>query len=508
MARYTRHSLTSILNATPSRSFAPRLYRSAINPAISKRLYSQTTLQEPDQPVINTSVPGPISQAKLKDLDQLQDTRAALFAADYTRSVGNYIADADGNLLLDLYAQIASIPLGYNSPTILKASQSEEMLVALANRPSLGVLPPQDWADKLRNTFMSVAPKGLDQIFTAMCGSCANETAYKAAFMHLRAKQRGTDKFTPEEEASCMRNIGPGSPDLAILSFKGGFHGRLFGSLSSTRSKAIHKLDIPAFNWPSAPFPTLRYPLDKYASENQAEEARCLEETEKILKEWRDRLAAVIIEPIQSEGGDRHASVNYFREIRRLAKDNDVLFIVDEVQTGAGASGKFWAHEHWDLETPPDMVTFSKKMQAAGFYHTSKLRPPHPMRNFNTWLGDPVRTIQAQALIKAIKEDNLLEQVQTVGKYLLGHLQPLGVRYHRIIQNVRGIGTLLAFDCPTTELRNELLTILRNEGVNMGGAGDRSVRFRPMLTLEKKHVNIFLTRLESALNKMYQKHWP
>ena len=101
--------------------------------------------------------------------------------------------------------------------------------------------------------------------------------------MAYRARERGQTDFTKEELDSCMVNAKPGSPDLTVLSFKSGFHGRLFGSLSATRSKAIHKVDIPAFDWPVAPFPELKYPLEEHVKENVAEEKRCLEEYEQIL---------------------------------------------------------------------------------------------------------------------------------------------------------------------------------------------------------------------------------
>lgn len=155
----------------------------------------------------------------------------------------------------------------------------------------------------------------------------------------------------------------PGSPDLTVLSFKGGFHGRLFGSLSTTRSKAIHKLDIPAFDWPSAPFPALKYPLEEHTAENKAEEERCLQQAEKTIKEWKSQgrpVAALIVEPIQSEGGDFHASPAFFRGLRKITRDNGVFMICDEVQTGVGATGTFWAHEKWGLGAAdsPDFVTF------------------------------------------------------------------------------------------------------------------------------------------------------
>lgn len=137
------------------------------------------------------------------------------------------------------------------------------------------------------------------------------------------------------------------------------------------------------------------YPLEENVSENRREEEKCLEQFESILKTWHNPIAAIIIEPIQGEGGDNQASPYFYQKLREITKKNDILMIVDEVyifeftskvQTGVGATGKFWAHEHWNLTVPPDIVTFSKKMQGAGFYHNMDLRPTQTYRNFNTWM--------------------------------------------------------------------------------------------------------------------------
>ncbi|KAJ2394682.1 hypothetical protein GGI05_001928, partial [Coemansia sp. RSA 2603] len=230
---------------------------------------SPAQLVEPREPHVATSeIPGPASTAALKRLATIQDTRAAAFVADYAKSVGNYIVDADGNALLDLYCQIASIPVGYNNPALLAAARSHQMATALANRPALGVYPSTDWPDLLTESFLRVKPKGLDMVFTSAHGSDANEIAYKAAFMHYARTRRGDKSFSAAELDSVMDNSPPGAPHVAIMSFSAGFHGRTFGALSTTRSKAIHKLDIPAFAWPRAPFPQLRYPLDKHAEAN------------------------------------------------------------------------------------------------------------------------------------------------------------------------------------------------------------------------------------------------
>jgi 4-aminobutyrate aminotransferase/(S)-3-amino-2-methylpropionate transaminase len=454
--------------------------------------------EESAEPVLKTQIPGPESQKYIERLSKVFDTRSLNMMADYQKSYGNYISDPDGNTLLDVYAQIASIPVGYNNPNLLKAAQSPEMASAIINRPALGNFPQHDWAEILETGILTVAPKGLNQVFTGQSGSDANELAYKAAFMWKRQQQRGGHhvEFTDEEISSSMINQTPGAPELSILSFTSAFHGRLFGSLSTTRSKPIHKLDIPAFDWPRAPFPKCKYPLDQYAAENAAEEQRCLDETERLIKEWHNPPAAVVVEPIQSEGGDNHASPNFFRGLRELTKKHNILFIVDEVQTGVGATGKFWAHEHWGLSSPPDMVTFSKKAQTAGYYFgNNDLRPNKPYRQFNTWMGDPARALLFRAIIREIERLDLVNNTAKTGAYLYDGLARLAEKYPNEIQNLRGKGqgTFIAWDSPR---RDQVLAKAKTVGINIGGSGERAVRLRPMLIFQNHHADILLERLE------------
>jgi 4-aminobutyrate aminotransferase/(S)-3-amino-2-methylpropionate transaminase len=304
-----------------------------------------------------------------------------------------------------------------------------------------------------------------------------------------------------------MKNQAPGSPDdMVILSFQQAFHGRLLGSLSTTASKAIHKVDIPAFNWPKAPFPKLKYPLDEHEEYNRRIEKEALEVADTIMGEGK--VAGVIIEPVQSEGGDNHgrvlhkkekhkltcrplASPEFFRQLQALCKKHDALFIVDEVQTGVGATGTFWAHEAWNLPTPPDIVTFSKKFQAAGFYMHPRLRPDQPYRLYNTWMGDPVRAMQAARIVQEIKNKNLLDNVKEVGQYLQDHLKKIPK-----VENVRGQGSFIAFDMDD---RDAFLTEMRQRGVNMGGCGEKTVRLRPMLTFQRHHADILLNTMRKTI---------
>jgi len=398
------------------------------------------------------------------------------------------------------YAQIASIPLGYNNPTLLKAARSDEMINGIINRPALGNFPPTDWADVLKSGILKVAPKGLNQVFTAMAGSDANETAFKAAFMWRRQRDRGgyNVEFTEEELQSAMENKAPGASNLSILSFRTAFHGRLFGTLSTTRSKPIHKIDIPAFDWPQATFPKLKYPLDQFAAENAAAEKAALEEVEHLIQHYHVPPAAVIVEPIQSEGGDNHASPAFFRGLREITRKHGVLLIVDEVQTGVGATGRFWAHEHWDLPHPPDMVTFSKKAQTAGYYFGNpELRPNKPYRQFNTWMGDPARALLFRAIIDEIERLDLVRHTAKVGDYLFQKLEDLAVRFPGQFENLRGkgMGTFIAFDHPN---RDEFLIKAKKFGINIGGSGQSAVRLRPMLVFEEKHADILVEALEKV----------
>ena len=444
---------------------------------------------EPKAPRVVTSIPGPKSKAAIDELIQIFDIRSINMMVNYQNSFGNYVADLDGNVLLDVYAQIASIPVGYSNPQLLQVATSPEMASAIINRPALGNFPQHDYAKILKNGILKVAPTGLNQVFTASAGSEANELAYKAAFMWKRRQERGGGDAEPtaEEVSSSMNNQMPGSPHMSILSFRSAFHGRLFGSLSTTRSKPIHKLDIPAFDWPQASFPHIKYPLDQFTAENAAEEQRCLEETEHLIQTFHNPVAAVIVEPIQSEGGDNHASPAFFRSLREITKRNNVLLIVDEVQTGIGATGKFWAHEHWSLTEPADMVTFSKKAQTAGYYFGNKdLVPTKPYRQFNTWMGDPARCILFRAIIDEIERLDLVNNAKNTGEYLYAGLERLQQQYPGQILNLRGKGqgTFLAWDSPR---RDEFLKAAKGLGLVVGGSGERAIRLRPMLVFQRHH---------------------
>ncbi|KAK3599279.1 hypothetical protein CHS0354_028634 [Potamilus streckersoni] len=461
--------------------------------------------KEPPGPSMKTEVPGPRSKELLANLDAIQNTGGVYFFVDFERSQGNYIVDADGNVMLDLYTQISSIPIGYNHPRLIRAVQNPANLASFVNRPALGTYPPSDWVTRLQSALLSVAPPGLKQVQTMMCGACSVEHSQKAAFIRYMARQRGGKPPTKEEQDSALINAAPGCPPLSILSFKNAFHGRTMGALACSHTKWLHKLDFPAPDWPIAPFPMLKYPLEDFKAENKKEEESCLAQVQEIIEKYNKAgkpVAGIIVEPAQAEGGDNFATGHFFVGLQKIAKEFNSALMIDEVQTGCGATGKFWAHEHFNLPEAPDIVIFSKKMMSGGFFYKDAFRPAEPFRIFNTWVGDPTKIILLGEVVKVIKEENLLDNVQKTGEYMMKGLKQLEKTSNGFVSRVRGLGSYGSIDFPDADKRDKVIHQLKQQGVNCGACGYKGLRFRPMLTLQKHHVDILLDRLNSVVKSM------
>lgn len=430
-------------------------------------------------PIINSK-----NTTNLQKIDQIQDIRNVKLLANLEKCSGNYLVDADDNVYLDMFCNIASLPLGYNHPKLLETAKSEACANLLVQRSALGVVPPSNW-DSLLKKVMSIAPSGMDYLHTGCgCGSGAIENAFKSSFLYYM-KKWGDE--SPEKLESAMLNSLPGSPELDVLSFSKGFHGRTMGCLSASRSNSLHKVNIPAFKWPMAPFPKLKYPLEEFVEENKKEEDRCLEEVRQIIKNNKNPIAAMIIEPIQAEGGDNHASPYFFNNLRNIAYEKDITFIVDEVQTGFGPTGHLWAHQSWNLDHQPDIVSFAKKLQIAGFFTNHKYKPNHVYQIFNTWMGDPVRTLMLSTIIDVVKEDNLIENTKETGNYLMTNMK---ADLPEKLYNLRGMGTFIAFD--SEDNQKDVVEYFSKKGILIGVCGAKSFRLRPSLIYTQKEADIFL----------------
>jgi 4-aminobutyrate aminotransferase/(S)-3-amino-2-methylpropionate transaminase len=453
---------------------------------------------EPRCARVVTPVPGPRTEELRTRHQRHQDARTIHYYQDARRSRGNYAVDVDGNTLLDVYGHIACVPLGYNHKALVDAWTSERFAWLASFRPALGIAPPPEWVDLVEGPFMRCAPRGHECVMTVATGAEAVENALKAAFAWKARRRRGSAGWSPEDWVSVMHNRQSGINELKVISFEGGFHGRTLGALSATRSKAIHKLDFPAFDWPVVPFPSNRFPLADHIDKNRAAEARSLQMLEDTLRCEQGTVAAVIVEPIQGEGGDRHASAEFFRALRTLTTQYEAAFIVDEVQTGLGATGTFWAHEQWHLEEPPDIVTWSKKFQLGGLHLRRDFMPAEPWRLFNTFLGDPLRAAQAEVILDVVQRDQLVAHTRRTGEKLVSALASLTAQFPALFSEPRGAGTFAAIDVCDAASRDRLLHEARQRGLEAGGSGERSVRFRPALVYGARHVDETIALLAAA----------
>ncbi|KAJ3642730.1 hypothetical protein Zmor_025488 [Zophobas morio] len=374
----------------------------------------------------------------------------------------------------------------------------------MINRPALGVFPGEDQPKRVHSVVSQIAPC-LPKINLMMCGACANEQAFKNVFIAYQRKKRGKKDFTDEEKHTAVINQPPGAPNLCILSFAGAFHGRTTGALATTHTKFIHKIDFPSLDWPVAHFPLYKYPLGEHERENAVEDKKSLAQVEDLIATYNKKdtpVAGVIVEPIQSEGGNNEASPKYFQELQKIVKKNNAYLVFDEVQTGGGGTGKFWCHEYFDLPVPPDAVTFSKKFCLGGYFHSDELTPDKPFRVFNTWMGDPGKVIMLETIIRVMREQDLLDNVQEAGARLKCGLFELEEEFSEIMNSVRGPGTFLAFNIVKPELRDTVLQKLLQKGVLCGGCGDLGIRFRPALIFQKHHAEIVLDKLREVLKEV------
>ena len=226
---------------------------------------------EPEAPILKTAYPGPETQKNIAEYGLTSCNLAQQFPIDLQESIGNYVADVDGNKYLDVFTSISCLPMGYNHPSMLAATKKPFMRHALATRTGMGVYPPKEYPEIVKKAFMDVAPKGMTRFSGAMCGTCSVEGAFKHVFIaHAQKKRGGMDVPQSQEDLeTAMTNQAPGCPRTSILSFNSGFHGRLIGALSATRTNPLHKLDFPAFNWPAAEPPRYKYPLSENADYNK-----------------------------------------------------------------------------------------------------------------------------------------------------------------------------------------------------------------------------------------------
>ncbi len=412
---------------------------------------------------------------------------------DMKRSRGSYLYDARSDRpILDFFSCFATIPIGYNHPRMADPEFREALMEAALTKPSTSDIYTEHFA-RFVETFSELAvPKNYrDHMFFVEGGTLAIENTLKTAFDWKIRKNLAT---------------GKGEKGTKVLHFRNAFHGRSGYSLSMTNTADPRKtMYFPKFDWPRLSCPKLSFPVteavvkDVAAAEEQVER-----EIRAACAANPDDVAALILEPIQGEGGDNHFRPELFRRLRKLADELDFLFILDEVQTGVGLTGSMWCFEQMGVE--PDMFAFGKKTQVCGFAANHRVDevPDNVFRVSSrinsTWGGNLVDMIRCGKYLEIIAEDNLVENARVVGEYLQGRLAELATEFPGTMSNVRGRGLFIAFDLPDKETRDKTLAACLENGMMGLASGANAVRFRPHLVLSKDEADEGVRKLRRALS--------
>lgn len=400
------------------------------------------------------------------------------FTMDLSKSYKSYVVDTEGNEYLDMFSMFASSPIGYNHPYVLENAKQLES--AAINKLALSDMYTESYAEFLK-TFERVAiPKELSYAFFIDGGTLAVENALKVAFDW---KTRLNLSKGIEQEAS------------QVIHFKQAFHGRSGYTLSLTNTKDPRKyMYFPKFDWPRIINPKLHFPIseENLAETIEVEKQAITQIKEAIAKNPAD-VACLIIESIQAEGGDNHFRKEFFKELRHLCDENDILLILDEVQTGIGMTGKMWCYEHYDII--PDIIAFGKKTQVCGILanrekidRVEKNVFKESSRINSTFGGNLVDMVRFKLILEVIEKENLVAKADEMGKYLLKQIENLLADFPHL-SNPRGKGLLCAFDFDTVEKRDAFINKNLENKLLILGCGDKSVRFRPHLTVTVEDID-------------------
>lgn len=412
---------------------------------------------------------------------------------DMEKSQGAYIYDSKYKRnLLDFFTCFASVPLGYNHPKMVNDEAfKKNLLLAAMSNPSNSDVYTQQYAQFVA-TFSKVGiPSYLPHAFFIAGGALAVENAIKVA-MDWKV-QKNFAKGIKEEKG------------FKVLHFEKAFHGRTGYTLSLTNTLPDKTKWFAKFDWPRVSVPTVKFPLqDENLKKAIDTEEASIAQIKQAFADNKDDICAIIVEPIQSEGGDNHLREEFLIQLKRLADENDAFLIYDEVQTGVGLTGKFWCHQHYSEKARPDIVAFGKKMQVCGILVGDKVDQVEgnvfrvPSRINSTWGGNLVDMVRSTQILQILHDDKLCDNATTIGQYLKENLEQFARKYDKI-SNVRGRGLLCAFDFPDKDMRNAFISKGMEHNVMFLGCGNQTIRFRPALCIEKKHIDEGLAAMEQIL---------
>jgi L-lysine 6-transaminase len=321
---------------------------------------------------------------------------------DLEKSSGVHIYDSKNKrTLLDFFTCFASVPLGYNHPKMLndEVFKKNLMLAALTN-PSNSDIYTTQYAQFVETFEKTGIPDYLPHAFFIAGGTLAIENALKTA-MDWKVQKNFARGYKVEKGQK-------------VLHFENAFHGRSGYTMSLTNTLPVKTKWYAKFDWPRVSFPYIRFPqTESNYVDLLKREKLSITQIKQAFIDHKDDICAIIVEPVQAEGGDNHARKEFMEQLRILADENEALLIYDEVQTGVGLSGKFWCHEHFGDKARPDIIAFGKKMQVCGILAGKRIdEVEHNVFNVSsrinsTWGGSLVDMVRATKILEIIQEDNL-----------------------------------------------------------------------------------------------------
>ncbi|TYP92760.1 L-lysine 6-transaminase precursor [Fodinibius salinus] len=398
---------------------------------------------------------------------------------DLEKSEGSYLYDArNGDRYLDFFTFFASNPLGMNHPRLANNKFRNKIGKVAVNKPSNSDVYTEEMAKFVDNFDRVGIPDYLPHSFFISGGALAVENALKVAFDWK--VQKNFEKGYRQEKGH------------KVLHFEQAFHGRTGYTMSLTNTDPTKVKYFPKFDWPRAISPAMTYPAtDDNIRETVKDEERAIAQAKRFFDIYKNDIACIIIEPIQGEGGDRHFRPEFHQALRDLADNHEALLIYDEVQTGVGLTGKFWAHEHY---VKPDILAFGKKAQVCGILASERVDEVEDncfnvsSRINSTWGGNLVDMVRFGRILQVIEEENLVENAAKVGTYLQDRLQDLHQQFEHV-QNPRGKGLFCAIDFPNSHIRDAVIEECKRNKLMILSCGSRTMRFRPPLTVSKEQID-------------------
>lgn len=413
---------------------------------------------------------------------------------DMEKSHGSWLVDErDGSEYLDMFSMFASGAVGYNHPDILAGK--DRLAAAALYKPTLSDIYNVQYAEFVEAFSNTAIPEYLPHTFFIEGGALGVENALKVAFDWKVRKN--------------MEN-GKGEKGGKIIHFKQAFHGRTGYTLSLTNTTDPRKtMYFPKFDWPRIDIPKLSFPITDIVLENvEKNEKIAIDQIKSAISNNPDDIAALIIEPIQGEGGDNHFRDDFFVALRQLCDENEMLFIMDEVQTGIGITGKWWAHQHNSVK--PDIISFGKKTQVCGLLAGKRVEEvdknvfSESSRINSTFGGNLADMVRFHIILEIIEKENLIENAKNMGAVLKKELQFLSEEFPAYVTNPRGLGLFAAFDLPSQTERDKVINGLLKNKLLMLPSGDEAIRFRPHLNVTsedlKTSIDIIKSTIKATLN--------